>query len=275
MSLLPQPTGSGRAVILRRWPAGESSLVASALVEGHGLLRLLAKGARQPRSRLRPLVEPGRLADLEFSLYRDRDLQYLRGGCLVLDPLAGAARLEQSAYLQAAVELVDRCQPGHGHESGLFRLCQAYLQVLSSAAAGCEAGLFYAFEVALLDLLGMRPLLEACTRCGRGAAQLRAGGHWLSPAAGGLVCGSCAAQGAGAGATPLGEAHLAAWSTIAAAPDAWPTEALPRALARDWGVVLHRFLACHLPGYRLPAALLLLKARSFATADRPGKEDRV
>ena len=78
--MLPQPTGSGRGLILRRWPAGETSVVAAALVEGHGLLRLLAKGARQMRSRLRPLVEPGRLVDLEFTLYRDRDLQCFRGG---------------------------------------------------------------------------------------------------------------------------------------------------------------------------------------------------
>jgi DNA repair protein RecO len=274
VSLLPQPTGSGRGLVLRRWPAGETSVVVSALIDGCGLMRLLGKGARQPRSRLRSLVEPGRLVDLEFSLYRDRDLQYLRGGGLVLDPLAGAITLERTAYLQSALELVDRCRPGHGHEEGLFPLCQSFVQVLSCADAGREVGLFYAFEIALLGLLGLRPQLEACTRCGVGGPDLVDGVHWLSPAAGGLVCGPCGAHGQVVGARPLSASLLEIWPQLAAAPDLWPNVDLPRPAAREWGIMLHRFLAYHLPGYRLPSALQLLRSRPDREMERPCKEDR-
>ncbi|HOX26642.1 MAG TPA: DNA repair protein RecO [Candidatus Krumholzibacteria bacterium] len=261
MSLLPRPAGSGRGLVLRVWPSGETSVIASVLSPDHGLLRLMAKGARQTRSRLRPLVQPGRLADLEYSLDPARELQYLRGGSLILDPLAAAPTLERSAYLQAALEIVDRCRPGHGHEAGLFALCQEYVQVLSCADAGCEAALFYAFEAALLDLQGIRPLLEACTQCGRARSRLADRALWLSPAAGGVICAECAAGGAAAGARPLSEAALAAWPELAAAPVSWPTRPLARSTARDWGVMLHRFLEYHLPGYRLPAALDLLRLR--------------
>ncbi len=274
MSLLPQPVGGGRGLILRRWPAGETSAVVSALVDGHGLLRLLAKGARQPRSRLRALVEPGRIVELEFSLQPGRDLQYLRGGGVLLDPLAGGATLEKTAYLLAAVELVDRCRFGHGHEAGLFPLCEAYVQVLSCAGAGAEAPLFFAFEVALLEILGLRPQLAVCTRCGRSVALLNGGGHWWSPAAGGLVCAGCAAAGDVAGARPLGPAHLELWPQLSSAPRDWPAGAWPRALSRDWGVMLHRFLAYHLPGYRLPAALQLLRKRPPAVPRGSGEEHR-
>ncbi len=266
MSVLPRPSGSDRALVLRVWPTGETSLVASVLTEEHGLLRLVARGARQTRSRLRPLVQPGRLAELEFSLDPARQLQYLRGGALLRDPLASAPTLEKTAYLQAALELVDRCRPGHGHEVGLFALCQAYVEVLSCAGPGRDVALFYAFETALLDLLGTRPALEACVHCGRELAAVTGGALWFSPAAGGLVCAACARGGAVAGARPLGADALAVWPQLAMAPARWPDRSLPRAVARDWGVMLHRFLEYHLPGYRLPAALALLR-----TGRRPGQ----
>ncbi|MBD3222879.1 DNA repair protein RecO [bacterium] len=259
MSVLTRPTGSGRAVVLRTWPSGETSVVASVLTEAHGLLRLVAKGARQSSSRLRPLVQPGRLVDLEFSLDPARELQYLRGGSLSLDPLLGGARLETTAYLQAALETVDRCRPAGGHEPALFALCHDFVRVLSCADAGREAALFYAFEVALLDWYGVRPQLEACVQCGRRADALDQRPAWLSPAAGGLVCADCADESALAGARPLPPETAAVWVELAGVPERWPDRVLPRAVARDWGVVLHRFLEYHLPAYRLPAALDLLR----------------
>lgn len=274
MSLLPRPTGSGRGLILRRWPAGETSAVVSALIDGHGLVRLVGKGARLARSRLRSLVEPGRLVDLEFSLYPGRELQYLRGGGLVLDPLAGSPTLERTAYLLSALELVDRLRPGDGQEEGLFELCQAFVQALSCAGAGREAGLFYAFEIGLLELLGLQPQMEACVRCGTGAASMAERVGWLSPAAGGLVCGACAAGGQIVGALSLTAMHLAIWTDLAAAPASWPEACLPREMVRDWGIMLHRFLAYHLPGYRLPAALQLLRVGRRRGSGRFSEEDR-
>jgi DNA repair protein RecO (recombination protein O) len=266
VSVLPRPAASDRGVVLRVWPTGETSSVASVLTAEHGLVRLLAKGARQTRSRLRPLVQPGRLVELEFSLDPARELQFLRGGGLLRDPLAAAPTLEKSAYLQAALELVDRCRPGHGHEAGLFPLCHGFLEVLSCAGPGREAALFYAFETALLELLGTGPELAGCVHCGRDRDDLAGGGLWFSPAGGGLVCGDCARAQGVAGARPLTAESLALWPELTAAPRRWPDRTLPRAVARDWGVMLHRFLEYHLPGYRLPAALALLRAGRGADA---------
>lgn len=273
MSVLPRPVASGRGLVLRSWASGETSVIASLLLADHGLVRLMAKGARQSRSRLRALVQPGRVVELEFSLTPGRELQYLRGGSLVLDPLGEGATLERTAYLLAALEIVDRCRPGDGLEDGLFALCHGYVEVLSCADAGCEAALYYAFETGLLDLQGVRPMLEACTQCATSLTDLADGALWLSPAAGGLVCSGCAGGGAAAGARPLSEPTLAAWPDLAAAPDRWPTAGLSRTTARDWGVMLHRFLEYHLPGYRLPAALDLLRAgRGAGSASTTRKE---
>lgn len=273
MSLLPQPLVTGAALVLRAWPAGETSVVVSLLTEAHGNIRAIAKGARQARSRLQPLVQPGRLIDVEVTAVPGRELQFLRGGELRLDPFANGATLERSAYLQAALEIVDRARPGDDREADLFRLCEAFVRVLSSAIAGSESAVYCAFELALLDLHGIRPHLDACLQCQRSLDEVRDDGAWLDPAAGGLICGACRIQAGCATARPLTASTLAAWAQIGEAPANWPTTELERPVAREWSILLHRFLEYHLPGYRLPAALDLLRPASVGESRRRDHEE--
>lgn len=91
MSVLTKPSAASDALVLRAWPCGETSVIASLLTRELGFVKVLAKAARRPRSRLRPLVEPGRLLNVEFGLDPARELQYLRGGSVLLDPLAEGA----------------------------------------------------------------------------------------------------------------------------------------------------------------------------------------
>ncbi|NCQ33592.1 hypothetical protein GW813_00675, partial [bacterium] len=68
MSVLPRPVACTDALVLRSWPCGETSAIASYLTRDHGYVKVIAKAARRPRSQLRPLVEPGRLIGVEFGL---------------------------------------------------------------------------------------------------------------------------------------------------------------------------------------------------------------
>ncbi|MBK6897862.1 MAG: DNA repair protein RecO [bacterium] len=263
MPVLPQPVVHSRAVVLRAWPSGETSVVASLLTEARGYVRVIAKGARQGLSRLQPLVGPGRLVEVEFGWSPGRELQYLKGGSLLLDPLLDANSLERTAYALSALEVADRCRPSGVRETGLFGLCRRYLEMLSSCAAGDEAPLFYAFETALLELQGIAPELAACAACGGG---LEAPGCRFSPAAGGAVCGACA----GADDRPLAPETLAALRSLGGAAP----ERSSRRTSRETGILLHRFLTYHLPEYRLPASLDLLRAaRSADAAAAAAKDD--
>ena len=114
MGLLSRPTVSTAALVLRAWSCGDTSAVVSLLTQDHGYVKVIAKAARGPRSRLRPLIEPGRLVTVEFSMDPHRELQFLRGGEVDLDPMAEGATLERSAFLLGALELVDRCRPQSG-----------------------------------------------------------------------------------------------------------------------------------------------------------------
>ena len=263
MSLLPRPTARTEALVLRIWPCGETSAVASLLTREHGFVKVIAKAARRPRSRLRPLLDPGRLVEAEFALDPARELQYLRGGSVLLDPLGSAPTLERSAYLLAVLELVDRCRPAAGiaeAQGGLFDVCEEFVRVLSSPTCPRPAWLFFRLEWRLLERHGLAPRIDACAGCGATAAEA-AGTPWFDAAEGGLVCSDCSGT-ASVGRRSLSGAAWAGLRALAAGhhepPDLFDESA---AMRREIGGHLHRFLGYHLPGYRLPAALDLLRAR--------------
>jgi recombinational DNA repair protein (RecF pathway) len=160
---------------------------------------------------------------------------------------------------------VDRCRPTGAHERALFALCHHFVRVLSSATPGTEASLFFAFELAFLDLQGFGPALTACADCG---AELRgvARGAKFSPAQGGGLCDSCAAE-----LAPTTYQIVAGevWQVLRRLREEGKQKLtpfpLPRPTAREVGILLHKFLGFHLPGYRLPAALDLLRPWSGPT----------
>lgn len=276
MGLLSRPTVNTAALVLRAWSCGETSAVVSLLTRDHGYVKVIAKAARGPRSRLRHLIEPGRLVNVEFSLDPHRELQFLRGGEVDLDPLAEGATLERSAFLLGALELVDRCRPqvsagSPGEDAGasadLYEVCGRYVRMLSSRSCSRPDLLFFAFEWELLARHGIAPELSACVACGQERAKLDGAVLRFHSPEGGIVCGPCALTDRGNGGqalTPAVLGHLLDMETKGLGLDEGP--ALPRPTRRELGALLHRFLGYHLPGYRLPAALDLLRARKDGTA---------
>jgi len=275
MSVLPQPVASCDSLVLRTWPCGESSVIASLLTRDHGYVKVIAKAARRANSRLRALVEPGRLVSVEFSLDPRRELQYLRGGSVDRDPLGPGSTLEQSIFLQAALELVDRCRPvpggidgetDHASSTAMFDICEAFIRVLSSRSCPRPDLTFFGFEWELLARHGMAPAVAGCVGCGLPTAQIDVVNIWFSPAEGGLLCGKCAGQTGVRRGKPLGQEALEIFVLLAAG-QLELTDDIPfgRPLRREIGAHLHNFLGYHLPGYRLPAALELLRARKDPT----------
>jgi len=273
VSVLPLPVAATDALVLRSWPCGETSSIASYLTRDHGYVKVIAKAARRPRSQLRALVEPGRLIAAEFGLDPRRKLQYLRTGSVHLDPLAAGATLERSAFLLGALELVDRCRPREpdaagplpGQDTGtLFAICEEFVRVLSSPTCRAPGLAFFALEWDLLSLQGLAPDLTLCPGCGAGLDVDHPGPLWFAVAEGGVLCQACGA-GDAVGQGVRRSLSAAAWrillSLASRSDDRLQPEGWSRSLRREIGALLHAFMGYHLPGYRLPAALDLLRPR--------------
>ncbi len=273
MSVLPLPVASTDALVLRSWTCGETSSIASYLTRDHGYVKVIAKAARRPRSRLRSLVEPGRLIAAEFGLDPGRQLQYLRGGSVHLDGLGCEPTLERSAFLLGALELVDRCRPREPSDAGpaagldtltLFAVCEEFVRILSSPTCAMPDLAFFALEWNLLGLHGLAPDLTCCGACGDDLTVAEAENSWLAVAEGSVLCGACcksdeADRSAG---RPISPQALSIFQTLARSSVLVPdVDGWSRSLRREIGALLHGFLGYHLPGYRLPTALDLLRER--------------
>lgn len=165
----PASRASDRAILLRRTPFGETSLVVHVLTPGHGRVELMAKGAHRPRSRFFGVLDWFDTLELAWVRRGDGDLGTLREGTLVERRRHLTRSLRAYRAAQTVVELLDLVTRAGFADRDQFRLGEAALDALDRAE-GPPAALLAAFELKLLDQLGLAPALATCATCGQPAA---------------------------------------------------------------------------------------------------------
>lgn len=176
-----------QAFVLSAIDYGDADRIVTLFTLEHGRIRAFARGARKSRKRFGPALEPfagiavqGRIKEGLSSLHQ-ADTRSLFPG------IRGS--LDRIAHALYACELVEGITP-EGHPlPRLYRLLSAYLEHLETEAATGDDRRF--FEINLLNILGYRPSLENCSRCG---SSFDNGGALLLHA-GETVCRFCSATG--------------------------------------------------------------------------------
>lgn len=177
-------------IVLKTHALGDTSRIVSLYSRDHGLVKVVAKGARRTPGRFGFALEPLSRARFVVYLKPDRDLQLL-SQAEVLDPLGSRiGDLARLAHAQAALELVDRLVWGEEPHPELFDLLRATLEACARVPAAALAPVTIAFQLQVASVLGYRPRLDACAGCG-GTLSAR---RLFSPARGGLLCDRCAAS---------------------------------------------------------------------------------
>ena len=177
-------------IVLKTYALGDTSRIVCVYTRDHGLVKMVAKGARKSPSRFGVALEPLSRARFHFYLKPDRDL-HLVSQTDTLDPIGvRIADLSRLAHAQAAVELLDRLVWGEEPHVELYDLLAATLVAVADAPAAALPAITIAFELQVASLLGYRPCLDACANCGGTLAPDRL----FSPARGGLMCANCAAR---------------------------------------------------------------------------------
>ncbi len=243
-----------RSIVLRTYPYGESSAVAVVLTRSHGKLRLLAKGARSPRSALQGSLRTGNVSEIVFYFRPERGLQLLKETGTVEGFDAGGGDLELLCLFQAGLEIVDRAVVDRSADERIFDLIERFMLLLP--AASDPWALFYALEIEVLKLAGSFPSTAACVRCGASLEH-----EALSiEAAGGLVC--CPSCGGSRGRALSSEASTLVRRIDALGLDGVRGERMNRGERREIGEIIHRMFVSHVEGYRLPHSLRLCKGVS-------------
>ncbi len=175
------------AIVVRRMPFRNSSLIVGMLAPTQGLVEGIAKGARRSRS---PLY--GRL-----DYFREGELVYYerRSGTLSVvsqfSPVAEHAELGRTVGgFAAGMLFCEAVNAGCVPESPApeaYALLQRGLAALEHGAQPAKTA--SAWGLGLLGALGFAPMLEACVDCGRPLTDNAAG---LDAERGGAVCTECA-----------------------------------------------------------------------------------
>lgn len=220
-----------QAFVLSNSDYGESDRIVSLFTLEHGRLKGFARGARNSRKRFGPALET--FARIHLQLNHKEGLCSLRSADVITLYPGIRGLLGAIAHALYACEVVECLTPEGVPLPRLYRLLAAYLERLDSGQSDDTDRRF--FEINVLNILGYRPSLEGCSRCGSDF-----GGHGALMQQGGeLVCRFCARAG-----RRMPSAALRGLSSCLATgrfgQTAFDTEALQAA-----GIMLDESLAAH------------------------------
>jgi DNA repair protein RecO (recombination protein O) len=193
-----------RALLLKRYPFGESSLVAHLCTREHGRVHLIAKGVYRPTSRFFAALDFLDTLEIEWDHAPRRDLANLRSAAILARRRAIPNDRPRWFAANGMLELADLASRAAHPDPALFDLLEGGLDELESDRAPSDVVLV-AFELSYLEALGLSPALQDCAACGgtaqpvvarapsgrRGSARPRAA---FSAGAGGRLCRACAEE---------------------------------------------------------------------------------
>jgi DNA repair protein RecO (recombination protein O) len=233
------------AIVLSAMKYRDTSKIVRLYTREFGRLSVLAKGARETKSRFRSSLEP--LNHVLAVLYKKehRELQLL-SQCDVLTSFRHIA--EDMDKLQAAlsgVELVTLVAHEEERNEDLFDLLLSFLRAVNDATKNVKVALYY-FEMKLTGLLGFQPELDMCSQCGRSIGEKEEGVYGFGPS--GILCESCGANTADA-LSPSSVSALRALRRFSSVDAALNLHLTP-SVQEQVGRLLLRHLQTHIEGFR-------------------------
>lgn len=248
-----------RALVLRRFPYSESSLVVRALTRDHGRVHLLARGAYRMQSRYFGVLDLFDELELEWRQSPRSELAELRKGDVARRRRPPREDLARYRTGVAMLELADfGSRPGRP-DAQLFDMLSACLDRLCELEQPPDAALVV-FQLGFLQNHGLAPALARCAACDRHAPPTSADPEraHFSAGSGGRLCAECAEESRAAarrvGTMPIGVLEdgerLLAKLRVGVLPEpdaladpAGPTEPARLLALRD---LIERFLDYHL-----------------------------
>ena len=179
-------------LILRGFRMSESSKVVILYSRDLGKVRLVAKGARRPKSKFGASLEPLTWGRYVFYRRDNRDLQTLSEGDIVhaFDPIK--QHYGRLAAGSVVCELLDHMTEDEERNPMLFRFALDTLHWIGQIATPALDLPIWYFQLKAAGELGYRPHLTGCVACG---ARLQGARLGFSPTLGGVLCAQHAGQG--------------------------------------------------------------------------------
>ncbi len=208
------------AFVLKSFRYGETSMIYRLFTRDRGVVPVIAKGVRRPKSRFGASLDPFHRLKVVYYDKQSRDIQTLSQVELLAAHPGVVASLERMESAGAWFRFLRAVVPEHAPAEPLYELAVVALGRLEAVPPERVRRWETYHRAIAADRLGIAPRLDACAGCGRDLPDPR--GMTLAIEEGGLACAACAGRVAG-GHTRLGSEmygllllyHHPDWSLVA------------------------------------------------------------
>ena len=176
----------------------DNDRILSVFTVDHGRIDLKAKGCRRPKSPLAPVAQPFVYA--EFDIYSDKDKNTVNQATVLESFFPIREKIDAFTVASSCLQLAHEAVQIENVEKDLFQLLYYTLSYLAYSESNPK-DLFIYFLANYLSIIGYKPALTKCARCGLSLIDEKR--VFYSPEAGGAVCENCRYGGFETGKTEL------------------------------------------------------------------------
>ena len=176
------------AIVLKRIPFSDTSIICRAFTEDCGKVTILAKGVLRPKNITGALLEPINHIHIQYYNKSNRDIQILKDASFIQQYPQIRNNLTRIILGLAIVEIIDRATLDCNPYPVLYRLGWRVLDKLNDTSQ--NFWLVFAFFLYQLSIrLGFMPNLKNCSKC---FSEMFQGG--IDDYTGEIVCTKCVTQ---------------------------------------------------------------------------------
>ena len=169
-------------IVLRTTDYGETNKIVTLYTREWGKIGVMARGAKKPKSRLSAITQPFTYGS--FLLQKGSGLGNLQQGEIITPLRAIREDIFLTAYASYVVELTDKSTDEKKSNPFIFELL---CQTLTYLNDGYDPEILKnIYEMKMLPVLGLHPILNQCAVCGSQEGQFS-----FSIREGGIICHRC------------------------------------------------------------------------------------
>ena len=147
---------NSEAIVLRRFPYSESSIIARCFVKELGKVSFIVHGAHRKKSPMGAYFQPANCLDLVFYFKESRDLQTISKTSFFYNWKVMSTDLKKIYYAMAMIELTDKCLTDNDRHTNLYDALFFSLKMIENQKNQLNLVYWY-YQYTLLTFLGFKP----------------------------------------------------------------------------------------------------------------------
>jgi DNA repair protein RecO (recombination protein O) len=244
-----------RALVSKTMKMSNSSKLATLITEKHGLVKVVAKGARRPKSIFGASLEPITLINCIYHHKDTRELQTI-SSTDIIEPYSD---IKSDIFMLTIASCIVEISQSHtaleDPTAGTFDLAVNSLDELAQSRPNDAKKHLWRFVLRLLDAAGYSPVLDKCLACGKKPSHSSV---FFSFGDGGFMC-ECTGNNSRYGLQVSPGSLMVMKNLITEKDENLPRLKIGAAQGKEIEKIILQFLAYHSGHSRPPKSLAFLR----------------